>query len=61
MGLEFDAHTGIGRVTFDGVTLFERPIDLRPLDNVSFGVAVDLSQQGAQADFVVEEIRLASP
>ncbi len=61
IGLAYDAHTGVGRVSFDGVTLFERPVDLRPLDNVSFGVAVDLSQQGAQADFVVEEIRLVSP
>jgi len=61
IALAFDVRTGIGSVSLDGATLFERPIDLRALDNVTFGVSVDLGQQGARADFVIEEVRLVSP
>ncbi len=58
IALAFDARTGVGRVILDGVTLFERPLDLRPLDSVTFRVGVNLSEAGAEADFVLDEVRL---
>jgi hypothetical protein len=59
--VSFDAGAGMGRVVLDGETLFERPVDLRALEDVTFRFGVNLHEPGARAEVVVEEVRLSTP
>jgi hypothetical protein len=58
--VSFDAKAGTGRVVLDGATLFERPVDLRALEDVTFRLGLNLHERRAQAEVVVEEVRLST-
>ncbi|HEY2368983.1 MAG TPA: hypothetical protein VGH87_21450, partial [Polyangiaceae bacterium] len=55
--VEYDAATGVGRVGLGTATLFEKPLDLEPLEDVQLHFGVNLGAPDADAHVLAREIR----